>query len=42
MHIAQDVQRRHRELQIIGPGPDKFLRRREYGVGRFSDVVIEP
>ncbi|WP_419780588.1 ARMT1-like domain-containing protein [Maridesulfovibrio sp.] len=41
MHIAQDVQRRHRELQIIGPGPDKFLRRREYGVGRFSDVVIE-
>lgn len=41
MHIAQDVQKRHRELQIIGPGPDKFLRRREYGVGRFSDVVIE-
>ncbi|WP_320009267.1 ARMT1-like domain-containing protein [Maridesulfovibrio sp.] len=41
MHIAQDVQRRHRELQIIGPGPDKFRRRREYGVGRFSDVVIE-
>ncbi|ACS79088.1 ARMT1-like domain-containing protein [Maridesulfovibrio salexigens] len=42
MHIAQDVQKRHRELQIIGPGSDKFLRRREYGVGRFSDVVIEP
>ncbi|WP_320169062.1 ARMT1-like domain-containing protein [Maridesulfovibrio sp.] len=42
MHIAQDVQRRHRELQIIGPSSDKFLRRREYGVGRFSDVVIEP
>lgn len=42
MHIAQDVQLRHRELQIIGPSPDKFLRRREYGVGRFSDVVIEP
>ncbi|SDL36652.1 hypothetical protein SAMN05660337_2785 [Maridesulfovibrio ferrireducens] len=42
MHIAQDVQRQYRELQIIGPGADKFLRRREYGVGRFSDVVIEP
>ncbi len=41
-YIAQDVQRQHRELQILGPGPDKFLRRREYGVGRFSDVVIEP
>ncbi|WP_432737744.1 ARMT1-like domain-containing protein [Maridesulfovibrio sp. FT414] len=41
MHIAQDVQLRHRELQIIGPNPEKFLRRREYGVGRFSDVVIE-
>ncbi len=41
MHIAQDVQLKHRELQIIGPSSDKFLRRREYGVGRFSDVVIE-
>ncbi|WP_031482013.1 hypothetical protein [Maridesulfovibrio frigidus] len=42
MHIAQDVQLGYRELQIIGPSADKFLRRREYGVGRFSDVVIEP
>ncbi|WP_027720957.1 ARMT1-like domain-containing protein [Maridesulfovibrio zosterae] len=42
MHIAQDVQLKHRELQIIGPSANKFLRRREYGVGRFSDVVIEP
>jgi len=40
MHIALSVQQRQPELQIIGPGPEKFLRRREYGVGRFSDVVI--
>ncbi len=41
MHIALSVQKRQPELQIIGPGPEKFLRRREYGVGRFSDVAIE-
>ena len=40
MHIALSVQEHQPELQIIGPGPEKFLRRREYGVGRFSDVVI--
>lgn len=40
MNIALSVQKRQPELQIIGPGPEKFLRRREYGVGRFSDVVI--
>ncbi|MGE4265458.1 MAG: ARMT1-like domain-containing protein [Desulfovibrio sp.] len=40
MQIALSVQRRQPELQIIGPGPEKFLRRREYGVGRFSDVVV--
>ncbi len=41
MRIALSVQKRQPELQIIGPGPDKFLRRREYGVGRFSDVTID-
>ncbi len=41
MHIALDVQSRQPELQIIGPSPERFSRRREYGVGRFSDVVIE-
>lgn len=40
MQIALSVQKRQPELQIIGPGPEKFLRRREYGVGRFSDVVV--
>ncbi|GAB6036516.1 hypothetical protein JCM15519_10750 [Fundidesulfovibrio butyratiphilus] len=40
MHIAQDVQRSQPELQIIGPSPEKFLRRREYGVGKFFDAAI--
>jgi len=40
MQIALSVQKRQPELQIIGPSPEKFLRRREYGVGRFSDVVV--
>ena len=40
MHIALDMQKKHRELQIIGPGPEKFFRRREYGVGKFFDVGI--
>jgi len=41
MHIALDVQRTHPELQIIGPNPEKFFRRREYGVGKFCDVAID-
>jgi hypothetical protein len=41
MHIAMSVQKRQPELQIIGPAPERFLRRREYGVGRFSDVVMD-
>jgi len=40
MQIALSVQKRQPELQIIGHGPERFLRRREYGVGRFSDVVV--
>jgi hypothetical protein len=41
MHIALDMQKLHRELQIIGPSPEKFFRRREYGVGKFCDVAID-
>ena len=41
MHIALDVQRSHPELQIIGPNPEKFFRRAEYGVGKFCDVAID-
>lgn len=41
MHIALDMQREQPELQIIGPDPQKFFRRREYGVGKFCDVAID-
>jgi uncharacterized protein with ATP-grasp and redox domains len=41
MHIALDMQARQRELQIIGPSPEKFFRRREYGVGKYFDVGID-
>ncbi|GFK92691.1 hypothetical protein NNJEOMEG_00517 [Fundidesulfovibrio magnetotacticus] len=40
MHIALDVQRAHPEMQLIGPDPEKFFRRREYGVGKFFDAAI--
>ncbi|MHC1701097.1 MAG: ARMT1-like domain-containing protein [Humidesulfovibrio sp.] len=41
MNIALSVQKRQPELQIIGPSPEKFLRRREYGVGKFCDASID-
>ena len=41
MHIALDVQKKYPEMQIIGPSPEKFFRRREYGVGKFFDANIE-
>jgi uncharacterized protein with ATP-grasp and redox domains len=41
MNIALDLQKRYPELQIIGPDPEKFFRRREYGVGKFFDAGIE-
>lgn len=41
MHIALDVQKTNPEMQIIGPSPDKFFRRREYGVGKFCDSAID-
>ncbi len=41
MKIALDVQKKYREMQIIGPSPERFFRRREYGVGRFFDASIE-
>ncbi len=41
MRIALDVQKQHPELQIIGPAPEKFFRRVEYGVGKFFDSNIK-
>ncbi len=40
MHIALSVQEQHPELQIIGPGPEKFFRRRDYGVGKYFDSTL--
>ncbi len=41
MHIALEIQKKYPEMQIIGPSPEKFFRRREYGLGKFFDAVIE-
>ncbi len=41
MNIALDLQKRYPELQIIGPDPERFFRRREYGVGKFFDAGID-
>jgi hypothetical protein len=40
MRIALDVQKTHPEMQIIGPSREKFLRRKEYGVGKMHDQCL--
>ncbi len=40
MQIALEVQREHPEMQIIGPPWEKFLRRKEYGVGKLYDRAL--
>ncbi len=37
MRIAQDVQKKNTEMQLIGPSLEKFMRRNEYGVGSMYD-----
>ena len=37
MAIAVDVQDKHPEMQIIGPAKERFMRRKEYGVGKMYD-----
>ena len=37
MRIAQEVQQKNTEMQLIGPSLDKFMRRDEYGVGSMYD-----
>ncbi|MFC1813188.1 ARMT1-like domain-containing protein [Thermodesulfobacteriota bacterium] len=37
MRIALDVQQKHPEMQIIGPSNEKFMRRKEYGIGKMYD-----
>lgn len=40
MRIACDVQSKNPEMQIIGPSPDKFFRRGDYGVGKYFDATL--
>jgi hypothetical protein len=41
MKIALEVQEKHREMQIIGPSREKFLRRQEYGIGKMYDRRLD-
>jgi hypothetical protein len=41
MKIALEVQQEHREMQIIGPSKEKFLRRQEYGIGKMYDRQLD-
>ncbi|MFO7818381.1 MAG: ARMT1-like domain-containing protein [Thermodesulfobacteriota bacterium] len=41
MQIALEVQQKYPEMQIIGPSPERFFRRREYGIGKFFDASME-
>jgi len=42
MAIAIDVQNSHPEMQIIGPARERFMRRKEYGVGSMYDRRLAP
>lgn len=35
-----DMQRLPSQLQIVGPGPENFSARGDYGVGKFFDATI--
>ncbi len=37
MRVAQEVQKKNPEMQLIGPSLEKFMRRDEYGVGSMYD-----
>ncbi len=41
MQIATEVQQEHPEMQIIGPSREKFMRRKEYGVGMMYDRRLD-
>jgi len=40
MEIAMEMQKKNPEMQLIGPSWEKFLRRREYGVGKLYDRAL--
>ncbi len=41
MKIAERVQKKYPEMQIIGPAREKFTRRQEYGVGQMFDQRLK-
>lgn len=41
IRIALDVQKKHPEMQIIGPSEGHFLRRQEYGIGKMYDRRLD-
>ncbi|MDR2743632.1 MAG: hypothetical protein LBB66_00265 [Desulfovibrio sp.] len=40
MRTALDMQAKNREMQIIGPEPRLFVRRSEYGIGKYFDAAF--
>ena len=42
MRIALEMQAENREMQIIGPEARMFMRRGEYGVGKYFDAALNP
>ena len=40
MKIALEVQKKHPEMQIIGPSKEKFFRRKDYGIGKMYDECL--
>jgi len=40
MAIATSVLEKNPEMQLAGPSPEKFMRRRDYGVGKMYDRIL--
>ena len=40
MNIALSVLKHNPEMQLIGPSPEKFKRRRDYGIGKMYDKIL--
>ncbi|TWI72292.1 uncharacterized protein with ATP-grasp and redox domains [Desulfobotulus alkaliphilus] len=40
MHIAMDVLKTNPEMQLMGPPAEKFMRRKDYGVGKMHDKKL--
>jgi len=40
MQIALEEQKKYPEMQIIGPAPEKFFRRKDYGIGKYFDASL--